>query len=160
MANTNERTLSTKARKTTVLVMYGAYGIAIALWVAAGGLRPLPVAFLIVALLLVSLGSLFVLFQRTRYWKWGNSPDTDLDEFQIASRNAAYKSAYMIVATLTLFIMFVGRLVMDATSVVISDSARELMFWGWFMLVLTLPAALLAWTERPLDDDGFVAARR
>jgi hypothetical protein len=139
--------------------MYGAYGIAIALWVAAGGLRPLPVALLIVAFLLVSLGSLFVLFQRTRYWKWGNSPDTDLDEFQIASRNAAYKTAYIIVATLTIWIMFVGRIAADVTTIAISDATREFMFWGWFMLVLTLPAALLAWTEKPLDDDGFVAAR-
>jgi cell division protein FtsW (lipid II flippase) len=140
--------------------MYGAYGLAMALWVAAGGLRPLPVAVLIVALLLLSLGSLIVLFQRTRYWKWGNSPDADLDEFQVASRNEAYKTAYIIVATLTLLVMFIGRIASDTTDFVISESAREFMFWGWFLLVLTLPAALLAWTEKPLDDDGVLAARR
>lgn len=160
MANSNERTLSTPARKSAVLVMYGAYGVAAALWVAAGGLRPLPVAVVIVILLLLSLGSLLVLFQRTRYWKWGNSPDADLDEFQVASRNAAYKTAYVIVATLTLLIMFAGRIASDTTELVISESAREFMFWGWLMLVLTLPAALLAWTEKPLDDDGVVATRR
>jgi hypothetical protein len=159
MANTNEKTLSALARKTAVLVMYGAYGVAVALWVAAGGLRPLSMAVLIVALLLLSLGALIVLFQRTRYWKWGNSPDADLDEFQIASRNAAYKTAYIIVAALTLLIMFIGRIGSDTTDIAISESAREFTFWGWFMLVLTLPAALLAWTEKPLDDDGVVATR-
>jgi len=159
MADTNEKTLSASARKTAVVVMYGAYGVAVALWAAAGGLRPLPMAALIVGLLLLSLGALIVLFQRTRYWKWGNSPDADLDEFQIASRNAAYKTAYIIVAALTLLIMFIGRVGSDTTEVAISESAREIMFWGWFLLVLTLPAALLAWTEKPLDDDGVITTR-
>jgi hypothetical protein len=56
--------------------------------------------------------------------------------------------------------MFIGRIASDTTDFVISESAREFMFWGWFLLVLTLPAALLAWTEKPLDDDGVLAARR
>jgi len=160
MANTEERTLSTAARKAAVLVMYGAYSGAVALWVAAGGLSPLPIAILIVALLLLSLGALFVLFQRTHYWKWGNSPDADLDEFQVASRNAAYKTAYVIVASLTLLVLFLGRIASDMTDFAISESAREFLFWGWFMLVLTLPAALLAWTEKPLDDDGVMSGHR
>ena len=160
MTSTNDRTLGTAGRKTAVLTMYGAYGTAVTLWVIAGGLRPLPMAVVIVTLLLVSLGSLIFLFQRTRYWKWGNSPDADLDEFQVASRNAAYKNAYIIVASLSLLVMFVARIASDTTDITISESAREFMFWGWFLLVLTLPAALLAWTEKPLDDDGIVAARR
>jgi hypothetical protein len=134
--------------------MYGAYGVAASLWVAAGGLRSLPVAIIIIALLLASLSSVFVLFQRTRYWKWGNSPDSDLDEFQIASRNAVYKNAYIIVAVLTLLILFIGRIVSDTAEVTIGEPAREILFWGWFLLVITLPAALLAWTEKPLEEDA------
>lgn len=157
MANPSERTLSAGARKTAVVVMYGAYGVAVALWVDADGLRPLPIAIVIIALLLLSFASLFALFQRTRYWKWSNSPDADLDEFQVAFRNEAYKTAYVIVAALTLLFMFAARIASDTTDIAISESAREFIFWGWFMLVLTLPAALLAWTEKPLDEDGVVA---
>lgn len=159
MTNTNERFLSAIARKTLVLTLYGAYGLAVALWVAAGGLQPLPVAISIVTLLLISLGALIILFQRTRYWKWGNSPDANLDEFQVASRNAAYKSAYFIVASVSLLVMLIARIGADTTDIVITESAREFLFWGWFLLVFTLPAALLAWTEKPLDDDGIVSTR-
>lgn len=160
MTKTNERTLSTNARKTAVLTMYGAYGIAVALWIVAGGLRPLPIAITIVTLLLLSMGSLIVLFQRTRYWKWGNSPDAELDEFQVSSRNTAYKNAYFIIASVSLLVMFIARIGADTTDIEITESAREFLFWGWFLLVLTLPAALLAWTEKPIDDDGVVATRR
>ena len=153
MTKAGERRLSAAARKATVIVMYGAYGVACALWLIVGGLKTVPAALAIVALLLLSLGALILLFQNTRYWKWGNSPDADLDEFQISSRNAAYKSAYIIVASFSLLVMLAARIGHDVTPFTVTESAREFLFWGWFLLVLTLPAALLAWTEKPLDDD-------
>jgi hypothetical protein len=153
MTKVSERRLSASARKITVLVMYGAYGLACALWVAAGGLKTAPTAIGIVALLLLSLGAVILLFQNTRYWKWGNSPDAELDEFQLSSRNAAYKNAYVIIASFSLLVMLAARIGHDVTQFTVTESAREFLFWGWFLLVLTLPAALLAWTEKPLDDD-------
>ncbi|HZG07479.1 MAG TPA: hypothetical protein VEZ70_00700 [Allosphingosinicella sp.] len=153
MSKVSERSLSAAVRKSTVLVMYGAYGVACVLWVFAEGLRTLPIAISVVALLLLSLGALILLFQKTRYWKWGNSPDAELDEFQISSRNAAYKNAYIIVASVSLLVMFAARIGYDVTQITVTESAGEILFWGWFLLVLTLPAALLAWTEKPFDDD-------
>jgi hypothetical protein len=158
MTNVSERRLSASARKTTVLVMYGAYGVAAALWVAAGGLKTGLTAIAVVALLLLSLGAVILLFQNTRYWKWGNSPDAELDEFQLSSRNAAYKNAYVIIASFSLLVMLAARIGHDITQFTVTESAREFLFWGWFLLVLTLPAALLAWTEKPLDDDEALEA--
>jgi hypothetical protein len=120
---------------------------------AAGGLKTAPTAIGIVALLLLSLGAVILLFQNTRYWKWGNSPDAELDEFQLSSRNAAYKNAYVIIASFSLLVMLAARIGHDVTQFTVTESAREFLFWGWFLLVLTLPAALLAWTEKPFDDD-------
>jgi hypothetical protein len=160
MTKARERQLSASARKATVLVMYGAYAVACALWLIVGGLKTVAAALAIVALLLLSLGALILLFQNTRYWKWGNSPDADLDEFQISSRNAAYKSAYVIIASFSLLAMLAARIGHDVTQFTVPESAREFLFWGWFLLVLTLPAALLAWTEKPLDDDEGLEAVR
>src|SRR4028119_812743 len=123
MTAVNERRLSASARKATVLVMYGAYGAACALWLIAGGLKTVPTAISIVALLLLSLGALILLFQNTRYWKWGNSPDAELDEFQISSRNAAYKSAYVIIASFSLLVMLVARIGHDVTQFTVTESA-------------------------------------
>jgi membrane-associated PAP2 superfamily phosphatase len=56
--------------------------------------------------------------------------------------------------------MLAARIGYDVTQFTVTESAREFLFWGWFLLVLTLPAALLAWTEKPLDDDeAFEAVR-
>lgn len=154
MVNANHRQLSAFTRKAGVLVLYGAYGLAAALWIGVGGLRPWPVATAIVLLMLAVFAALGMLFRSTHYWKWGNSPDSELDEFEIASRNSAYKSAYVVVATASLVAMLIMRIGIDVAALRFSDMALELLFWGWFLVVATLPAALLAWTERPLDDDG------
>jgi len=153
MVVTHERRLSAGTRKIAVVVMYGAYAAAAGLWAGAGGLTSIPLAASVVALFALVFAALGILFRGTRYWKWGNAPDICLDEFQIASRNAAYKSAYVIVSVLALTALFAERILHDTTAWSIDDRARDLIFWGWFLLVLTLPAAILVWTEKPVDDD-------
>lgn len=161
MSRTSNRRLSGREKKAGIVVLYSAYGLAAALWIGAGGLRPWPVAVAVVILMLAVFGSLGMLFQRTHYWKWGNSPDAELDEFEIASRNSAYKTAYVLVASLSLLAMLAARIGADLVAFTFSETARELLFWGWFLLVATLPAAILAWTEKPVDDeDEPVAAHR
>lgn len=160
MTATPKRKLSGRERKTGVVVLYGAYGLAAALWIGAGGLRPWPIAIAVLLLVLAVFGSLGMLFQSTRYWKWGNAPDACLDEFEIASRNSAYKSAYVVVATASLLGMLIARIGADLIPFRFSETALELLFWGWFLIVTTLPAAILAWTEKPVDDDDEPAAAR
>jgi len=161
MSGTSKRQLSALERKTGVVVLYGAYALGSALWIGAGGLRSWPIAVAVLLLVLAVFGALGMLFQRTHYWKWGNSPDADLDEFEIASRNSAYKNAYVVVATLSLLGMLIARIGGDLVPFRLSETALELLFWGWFLIVTTLPAAILAWTEKPIDDDDEpLAARR
>lgn len=160
MTATPKRKLSGPERKIAVVVLYGAYGLAAALWIGAGGLWPWPIAIAVLLLGLAVFGALGMLFQNTRYWKWGNSPDADLDEFEIASRNNAYRSAYVAVATFSLLAMLMARIGADLIPLRLSDTAIELLFWGWFLVVTTLPAAILAWTEKPFEDDDEPAAAR
>ena len=158
MKVSQERQMTAAKRKVIVVVMYGAFAAAAGLWAAAGGLKPLPVAALVTAGILVSLAALVMLLQGTHFWRWGNAPDQDLDEFERASRNEAYRTSYVTVATLSLLALISIRIGSDLTTFRIADSAMDILFWGWFLLVVTLPTAVLAWKAKTFEDDDAAPA--
>jgi len=110
-------------------------------------------------LVLVAIGlilvaaSLSTLFRNTRYWRWGNAPDADLDEYQVETRDRAYRWSYSLIVTLGLLGLLGFRIANDATGFSLNETQYELLFWGWLLIGATLPSALLAWNEQPLDED-------
>ncbi len=145
------------ARRAAVLAAYGGYAFGACAWIGEGGLRTPAALAVTLAGFAVTLGALSVLFRGTRYWRWGNAPDAQVDEFELATRNAAYRHAYTAVSSLGLLGLLAWRIAGDAGA--LSDAffrgpTPDLLFWGWMLLVLTLPAALLAWTTRDEEDAG------
>ena len=146
-----DRSLPLPIRRTAVVVMYGAFAAGLGCLALAGGWHPLPTALGIAAVFAVSLAAFGVLFTGTRYWRWGNAPDRQLDEFHVASRNRAYLSAYQVVSTLGMAGLIWLQLANDHGWHLPDGGMWSGIFWAYTLVVLTLPASILAWIERDLD---------
>lgn len=152
MTSGSERRLSAPQRRATVVAIYASYVAAALLWVIAATSN--AVVLLLFVLLLSASGiAIVLLFKGTRYWRWGNAPDHLLDEFEVSTRNAAFRHAYWIIAVLPAAYLFATQHAQDSIGWMIGDRVRDVLFWGWYLLVLTLPAATLAWQEDARADD-------
>lgn len=152
MTTTSQRRPPPGVRKGAVIAMYGAYVVGALAWMASANSDQPGFGIAAIACWLVVFAALHLLFHRTGYWRWGNAPQESLDEFEVASRNVAYRIAYSLVAGTTLLALLAERFAWDVAQWSADDRARDIIFWGWFLVVMTLPAAILAWTERPHDD--------
>ena len=136
-------------RRTTVLSMYGAYiAGAIMQWrvTTIGENRQV---ILTVFLFAAAVGIL--LFAGAHYMRWIGSKESALDEREVAVRNGVYRSAYSIIAWASVGLLIwwcIGPLVSHPLT---SDTNTNVLFWGYVLLVSTLPAALLAWKDRAPD---------
>lgn len=94
------------------------------------------------------MGTFIYLYVDTNLWNLGNAPDKDLDERQIQVRDNAYRYAYMGLATGLLLGGIYYTLAVDKALWLPStyDQANYFL-WGIILLTLTLPSAILAWTE-------------
>jgi hypothetical protein len=135
-------------RRRAVLLAYGGTFVLTVTRLMAAELG-LALFIALIALSLAASGyGLYKLFHKTELWKLGNSPDQDLDERQIRVRDVAYRFAYSLTATFTFLGLFYVSVALDKDLWLprTYDEASTLM-WAAFILLLTLPSAVLAWTE-------------
>ena len=140
-------TLPRGIRRLAVVSMYGAYLIGgIMQWRVreiGQDRQAIPAAFLFA----FAIGTF--LFVSTHYMRWTGAKDAALDEREIATRNAVYRTAYGVMAwsgVLLLAWWYVGRFVSPPSTL---ETDVNVMFWGYVLLLSTLPASLLAWNDRP-----------
>jgi hypothetical protein len=140
-------TLPRGIRRFAVVSMYGAY--------LAGGIMQWRVneigqnrqAIFAAFLFAFAIGT--ILFVSTHYMRWTSAKEAALDEREIATRNAVYRSAYGVMAWLSVLVLvwwYVGRFVSPPLTL---ETDVNVMFWGYVLLLSTLPASLLAWNDRP-----------
>lgn len=93
-------------------------------------------------------GASAYLYYGTGLWQFGNAPDDQVDERQVQIRNQAYRFAYMGLSTLVLLVFIYFTLANDFHwPIPGSYDQLSSLFWVTWSFVLTLPSAILAWTE-------------
>jgi hypothetical protein len=85
----------------------------------------------------------------------GDDIDSRLDERQLALRNAAYLDAYRISSGIVLVGVIWIALGLDLGIWWVPSTYDEwnLIFWGLFIYLMTLPSAFLVWREPDRPDD-------
>ena len=140
-------TLPRSIRRLAVVSMYGAYlagGIMQWRVRAAGQDRQVILATFLFAFVVGAF-----LFVSTHYMRWTGAKENALDEREIVTRNAVYRTAYSLMAWFSFALLawwYVGRLVAPPLT---PETDVNAIFWGWVLLFSTLPASLLAWKDRP-----------
>lgn len=141
--------LSRPARRTLVLAVYAGYAAIVAAVFAAGLDRTDLPASASLLFCLASWGGVIAFMQMKDFWMWGNAPDTTLDERQLQARLRAYYASYVGVSSLAVLALTVASIGVDLIEPVrLTYTHMAAIGWGVFLLVLTLPTAVLAWTER------------
>jgi hypothetical protein len=135
-----DRFRSVQARRALTLVTFGLLAVTVAaFWRNA----------LIVALLLgaVTVGGGFLLRRSVRLV--ADAPDAALDERQIARRNAAYRQAYVILATGVMLALLLLYIAADGRRIDFTLEPRHIhaLFWAATGAGALLPSAIMAWTE-------------
>ena len=94
--------------------------------------------------LAAGIGMIIYLYRGTGFWQLGNAPDERLDERQLQVRNRVYRLAYIGVATLVLAILIAAIFGIPLPQ---GYDNLQPFYWTISTVVLTLPSAILAWTE-------------
>lgn len=138
------RTIPLVRRRVAVVFQLLSYPLAFGLTNAAG----LPSRIATLLALAVFAGSFAYLYYQTGLWQFGNAPDNDLDERQVQIRNQAYRLAYIGISTLIILALVYTMLAQDFHWYLPTGSVEtNVLFWSVWFLVMTLPSAILAWTE-------------
>lgn len=148
---------SRRRRRLSVVALYGSYVIlctsaAIAANLIAPVARAVSLALLIAGVTAAAYG-VFTLMGRT-FVNAPNVRDAELDERQRARRNEALVRAYPVIgmfAALCLAYTIAG----DFWPALHNFTIVEALFWGTLLLAISLPSAIVAWTEPdPLPEAG------
>jgi len=145
-----ERRLSLGFRRFLVVSIYGCYAAYAGLMAVPGKVwTALAIAFFVAGLL-----ALWGLFHRTNYWNWGNAPDGTLDEREVAVRNRAYRLAYSAFTGTALLTGFYFSVAVEKSwlwkPATYDETSR--LVWAFLLLGMTLPSAILAWDDRPVEE--------
>ncbi len=141
---------SRRSRRTLVLAVYLGYVALVLAW----ALLPVPLRWVAVALLgLLVLTAVVRLLQPQRLGI-SEGPDAALDVRQIAARNGQYLNAYRVLGAFTIFLALYYMLAQDGSWWLPRSLAEsQLVFWAVWIFAVTLPTALIAWTEdEPLPE--------
>jgi hypothetical protein len=138
-------------RKATILGVYGGYLALVVAIVFMGGkdlmLPAIPGAIFAVAAW-IGVG---IFMSHKSFWRLGNAPAIELDERERNVRSGAYWFAYIVFVTLVfvgLTALTLGSDMLRVTTWHVEDLSA--LVWGVFLFGLTLPSAILMWTE---DDE-------
>lgn len=146
-----DSSLSSRPR-AIIAAMYGFYAVGAILHLGQDALGG-AVAAIAGLLLMVAAGGCFMLLYRSDFWRRGHAPDTQLDERELGLRNRAYLAAYQGVATLFLLaVIYLAFAVDHGLWLPTKFEQASTLVWGVILLTVSLPAAVLAWTERPVTD--------
>jgi hypothetical protein len=126
--------------------MYGAYCAGAALQWTQHEVPRQPQVLIILALFGISIAAGALVFVDGYYWRWSSAKVMVLDEREVAARDRVFSSAYRWIAGVSLVGCFAWQAGWNPTHPLSVDS--NVIFWGYMWLLATLPAALLAWTER------------
>lgn len=157
--------LSRAARRCLVIGAYGGYLAVVVFWSLSSRFGAPRLLFLALLAGLVTLYSYGRLLYTGGFWKLANAPDDMLDERQIRARDAAYRGAYALVATAVLLPLVYWYIAADADKFVLwlprTFGERNAVFWGAWLFLTTLPAAVLVWLEpdpAPSEDTPYEGA--
>lgn len=154
MANAKDRELGPTSRRALVVLVYGAY-LSVGIVVASGILDQtvMPSIQAIIAGLTAWSG-VWVLSRMSRHWQWGQAPDDQLDEREVAVRLRVYHLAYTIM-TSTVFVALVVLSFWADLRELSSFSYAQVsaVLWGVFLLGWSLPSTILAWIDRGIAED-------
>lgn len=97
------------------------------------------------------LATSFYLYWKTGLWQLGNSPDEQLDERQVQTRNQAYRFAYSILGTIFLLGGVYLELAIDKGLWLPQAGGQTTAFAMIVIFIaLSLPSLVLAWTEKEI----------
>ncbi len=140
---------SRRRRRGSVVALYGSY-VLCCVSVAIAAIATTPIAQAVGGVLLLTgvAGACYgvvTLLGRT-FVNAPNVRDAALDERQRARRNEALARAYPVIgmfAAVSLLYMIAG----DAWPALRNFTVIEALFWAIFLLAISLPSAIIAWTE-------------
>lgn len=148
-------------RRRRVFAMYGGYAIVCAgFWFAdqtqkGSALRFGSLAIVLAGFLTFACG--FYLLMRRTFINAPHVRDQALDERQRMLRDRAMSASYMLLSvllTLQALVFVIGATWKNSVALVVPAGFANAYFWGAFLLAMTLPTALLAWTTPdPLPED-------
>jgi hypothetical protein len=145
------RLVSQKIRRLLVLGCYLGYVALILVWVFVPQPIRSPLTLLVGLMCVLCMGGLHL----PNLLGISSGEDRLLDERQQAFRNKMYLLAYQILGALVMVLALYGYIAADSKSLWLPKSELELqaVFWGVWVLVTTLPSALVAWLEPdPLEE--------
>jgi hypothetical protein len=135
-------------RKATILAVYGVYFALVVAIVFMGGkdfmLPSFPGAIFAIAAW-IGVG---MFMSHKSFWRLGNAPSEELDERERNVRMSAYWIAYIVFVPL----LFVGLTALTLGSDILRVTAWRVedisaLVWGVFLVGLTLPSAILMWSQ-------------
>ena len=148
--------LSRRARRAAI----GATALATAAALAVLALLTEPgstaASLLKLAIAVTTLVGFAFVMTRSIHWFVGNAPDEALDERELALRNRSYFRAYALFAGLA---VAAGFYFLDLAPdfglwMPVHYDQWWAVVWGFLVLALGAPAALLAWDEADPDGDA------
>ena len=138
------RTIPLTRRRVVVVLQLISYPLTFALSYAAG----LTISGASLSALVFFAAVSAYLYYKTGLWQFGNAPDGQLDERQVQVRNRAYRLAYAGVCMLIMLFLAYLQLAPGLQWPIPSGSGQiNPLFWGVYTFIVTLPSAILAWTE-------------
>lgn len=149
--------INRRQRRQLVIGMYLGYGLLVGFWTLSSQLKNAwPMALVVIC----ALGIVYTfreLVIRHGFWVLANAPDQDLDERQVKARDNAYRIAYALFSSLAGLGVLYWYLATDAVKLRLwlPTTTNELnaVFWGVWLLMVSLPTAVLAWIEPdPVQD--------
>lgn len=149
------RRLSLPVRRALAIGMYGGYSAYLLLRAMGDSWNNGPLGLLGLALFVGAIGCAWALLFRTPYWNWGHAPDNCLDERELAIRNRCYRVSYSTYTAITLLPVIYASIAVDHPRLWLPHTYDEVsrIVWGLILASVTLPSALLAWNDRPLEDE-------
>ncbi len=141
-----QRHMPKSNRRIAVVINYGCVILFLVFFYAGNYFGwSLPVVIGTVVAVIATLISFILLHIRTRLWKLVHTRIEDLDERQVQVTHESLRHSYSIFSVLSLIVLMCIALLSGGR-----DSTLIMIFASLLYLAHTLPASIIAWTEKEL----------